>query len=129
MKKIIFLFSMACMAFVSCKKDKAPATPDFTAQLTNTTWGGSYFDNSTPSLVRSYTIVLNAGGSMDWTASNPTNKLSGGWTIKPNTNIITFRFSGGAQNEWSGLVNVDRIERLTEPIPAGFHINNCMKNP
>ena len=127
MKKVFVIVAAISFLFLSsCKKDKT-TVPGYEETLKGTSWGGKYYDEPFPASTRVYSIRFNTDNSstFNWVAFSPTTAYTGTWKV--NGNIITFKFSSGAQNEWSGQIDGDKLINISKPVPAGFVFINCDK--
>jgi hypothetical protein len=125
--KTISCILFAIIFFAACKKEKEAAPPNYAETLKGTIWGGKYYNITNPSIQISYTITLNASNLFEWKADG--NTFPGTWFVSGKQ--ITFRFTIGANNQWSGEVNDNgnELKNITAPVPDGFRFVNCVKNP
>lgn len=45
------------------------------------------------------------------------------------TDYCAIKFFGGAENQWSAKIDGDEMIDISIPVPDGFRINKCSKNP
>jgi heat shock protein HslJ len=129
MKKILLaaVVVITVLFAVSCKKEKDTPPVSYAETLKGTIWGGKYYNVPFTSIERPYTISLSSGNLFEWKGGG--NTFPGTWTVSGNQ--ITFSFTAGAMNKWSGEINNNgnELNNITIPVPDGFRIINCVKNP
>ena len=125
------MLTVLSLLTTNCSKDDDPAV-NYSETLKDTIWTGFYY-NLPGEFPISYTITLNNTDGFEFVLKEYDNvdhlpyytTILGTWTVSEN--IVTFKFSTGAQNIWSGQIEGDKIINITDPVPANFRFISCIK--
>jgi hypothetical protein len=125
--KQLLIIALVTFFCISCKKEKEVPAVNYAETLKSTKWGGKYYNLTNPSVQISYTISLDSGNFFEWKGGG--NTFLGDWVVSGKQ--ITFTFAIGAKNKWNGEINDsgNELKNISIPVPDGFRVISCVKNP